>query len=435
MNLARLGACVTLIGVAGGDREQQTLESLLGDEGIEPRFTVTSGVPTTTKLRILCGHQQMMRLDMESRTKHSGAIYSQLLKSALAALPGTDAVVLSDYAKGALPEEICQAVIGEAVQRQIPVIVDPKQQDFSRYCGATTICPNLRELAAATGEPIAEVDRVLGAGQSLVVPLALQFMVTTLGEKGIAVLWPESRLHAPAVVRQVYDVSGAGDTVLAVLALSLACQVPIESAVELANVAAGVVVGKVGTVPIQREELVGALSREVGLLMDEKVLPLDRILSRLVAWRCSGEQIVFTNGCFDLLHIGHIRLLEEARRKGDRLIVGLNSDDSVRRLKDASRPIVGEDERAQMLAALSAVDAVVVFEEDTPLRLIEAIRPDVLVKGGDYTEQNVIGAREVRGWGGRVELIPLVAGTSTTRLIAKSAARLVPEASSRTVRA
>jgi D-beta-D-heptose 7-phosphate kinase / D-beta-D-heptose 1-phosphate adenosyltransferase len=435
MNLARLGACVTLIGVAGGDREQEKLELLLSDEGIEPRFTVASGVPTTTKLRILSGHQQMMRLDMETRAPHSRAIFSQLLKSALAALPGTDAVVLSDYAKGALTEDVCQAVIGEAVQRQIPVIVDPKQQDFSRYCGATTICPNLKELAAATGEPVAEVERVLSAGQSLVFPLAVQFLVTTLGEKGIAVLWPESRLHAPAVVRQVYDVSGAGDTVLAVLALSLACQVPIESAVELANVAAGVVVGKVGTVPIQRGELVGALLWEVGLQMDEKVLPLDRILSRLAAWRCSGEQIVFTNGCFDLLHIGHIRLLEQARRKGDRLIVGLNSDDSVRRLKGASRPIVGEDERARVLAALSAVDAVVVFEEDTPLRLIEAIRPDVLVKGGDYTEQNVVGAREVRGWGGRVELIPLLAGTSTTRLIAKSAARLVPEASSRTVRA
>jgi D-beta-D-heptose 7-phosphate kinase/D-beta-D-heptose 1-phosphate adenosyltransferase len=241
------------------------------------------------------------------------------------------------------------------------------------------------------------------------------------------VLRPESRVHAPAVVRQVYDVSGAGDTVVAVLALAMACAVPIEMAVELANVAAGVVVGKVGTVPIRREELLGALSQGTAPQMDDKVLSLDRLLSRVAAWRWAEERIVFTNGCFDILHVGHIRLLEEARRKGGRLIVGLNSDDSVRRLKGPQRPIVGCVERARVLAALSAVDAVVVFEEDTPLRLIEAIRPDVLVKGGDYTEDGVVGAREVRAWGGRVELIPLVPGASTTRIIRKSAS---PTASS-----
>jgi D-beta-D-heptose 7-phosphate kinase/D-beta-D-heptose 1-phosphate adenosyltransferase len=185
-----------------------------------------------------------------------------------------------------------------------------------------------------------------------------------------------------------------------------------------------VVVGKVGTVPICREELLGALSHETGLRMVVKVLPLDRLLSRVAAWRCAGQRIVFTNGCFDILHVGHIRLLEEARRKGDRLVVGLNSDTSVRRLKGISRPVVGEDERAHVLAALSAVDAVVLFSEDTPLRLIEAIRPDVLVKGGDYTVENVVGAREVRAWGGQVELVPLVANSSTTRLIAKSATRI-----------
>ena len=435
MNLARLGACVTLAGLAGGDREQEILESLLADEGIEPRLTVALGTPTTTKLRILSGHQQMMRLDMESRAVQPGKVYARLLESASAALPAAEAVVLSDYAKGSLPEDICEALIGEAIQRQIPVIVDPKQQDFGRYRGATTICPNLRELAAATGEPVDDLERVLNAGQSLVPELALQYFVTTLGEKGITVLWPESRLHAPAVVRQVYDVSGAGDTVLAILALALACRMPIESAVELANIAAGVVVGKVGTVPIQRGELVGALSQDAALGMDEKVLALDRLLARLQTWRCSGERIVFTNGCFDLLHIGHIRLLEEARRKGERLIVGLNSDNSVRRLKGTGRPIVSEQERARVLAALSAVDAVVVFEPDTPLQLIEAIRPDVLVKGGDYTEEKVVGAQQVRAWGGRVEIIPLLAGSSTTRLIAKSAARLATASRARVISA
>jgi D-beta-D-heptose 7-phosphate kinase/D-beta-D-heptose 1-phosphate adenosyltransferase len=424
MNLARLGACVTLVSFAGGDDEQKKLESLLSDAGIEPRLTVISNSPTTTKLRILSGHQQIMRLDTETRAAVTDESYAALLEQATAGISGAAVVVLSDYAKGTLSERVCETIIAQARACGVPVLVDPKQQSFDRYRGATTICPNLRELAAATGESAGNVERLLGAGQTMVSTLGLKFMGATLGEKGIAVLRPESRFYAPAVVRQVYDVSGAGDTVVAVLALALACKMPIEDAVELANVAAGVVVGKVGTVPICREELLGALLHEAGLQMEEKVLPLDRLTSRAAAWRCAGQSIVFTNGCFDILHVGHIRLLEEARRKGDRLIVGLNSDASVRRLKGILRPVVGEDERARVLAALSAVDAVVVFSEDTPLRLIEAIRPDVLVKGGDYTVENVVGAREVRAWGGRVELVPVVANSSTTRLIAKSAVRI-----------
>jgi len=204
--------------------------------------------------------------------------------------------------------------------------------------------------------------------------------------------------------------------------VAMACGVDVETAARLANVAAGIVVSKVGTVPIQRAELLGALSKASVFSSDEKVVPLERLLGRVATWRSAGERIVFTNGCFDILHIGHIALLEQARRKGDLLIVGLNSDSSVRRLKGLRRPVVGERERAKILAALEAVDAVVLFDEDTPLKLIEAIRPDVLVKGGDYTEESVVGAREVRAWGGRVELIPLVEGVSTTRLIAKSVA-------------
>ena len=424
MNLAELGACVTLVGFAGGDAEQKKLESLLAEAGVEPRLTSTPDAPTTTKLRILSGHQQIMRLDTESRVAVSDESLAQLLKDAMAAIPGAAVVVLSDYAKGALSIEVCETIIARARACDVPVLVDPKQQSFERYRRATAICPNLEELAAATGESSEDVERLLGTGQTLASKLELEFMAATLGEKGIAVLRPESRFYSPAVVRQVFDVSGAGDTVVAVLALALACKMPIEAAVELANVAAGVVVGKVGTVPICREELLGALSHEIGLRMDEKVLPLDRLTSRIATWRGAGQSIVFTNGCFDILHVGHIRLLEEARRKGDRLIVGLNNDDSVRRLKGPSRPVVGEEERARVLAALSAVDAVVVFGEDTPLRLIEAIRPDVLVKGGDYTAENVVGAREVRAWGGRVELIPMVPNSSTTRLIAKSATRI-----------
>jgi D-beta-D-heptose 7-phosphate kinase/D-beta-D-heptose 1-phosphate adenosyltransferase len=427
MNLAGLGACVTVAGFGGGDDEQARLESMLAEAGVEPALTAVEAIPTTTKLRIFSGNQQMMRLDTEAAPSPSSAAYAKLLKSVSTALPNADVVVLSDYAKGVLTEAVCRSIIAEAGKLGVTVLVDPKQRDFSRYHGATTICPNLKELSAATGEPFADIDRVLAAGQAALGSLDMEFMVVTLGDKGIAVLRKDSRLHAPAVVRQVYDVSGAGDTVIAVLALALACDVEIETAVQLANLAAGIVVNKAGTVPIQREELLGALSQELALHMDEKILPLKRLLSRVAMWRSAGDRVVFTNGCFDVLHIGHITLLEEARRKGDRLIVGLNSDESVRRIKGPLRPIVGERERARILAALSAVDAVIVFNESTPLQLIEAIRPDVLVKGGDYCEEAVVGAREVRVWGGRVELIPLVEGISTTRLIAKA----TPKPSSR----
>ena len=422
MNLAGLGACVTLCGFGGGDPEQERLESLLADAGVEPLLIPVAGQPTTTKLRILAGNQQIMRLDTEGFPARSDVAHQELLQHTLEIVPDFSVLVLSDYAKGVLPEDLCQALIARARQFNIPVLVDPKNPSFARYRGATVICPNRKEVSAATGEPSSDLDRLLTAGQAMLPSLGMKAMAVTLGEKGIAVLRADSRLHAPAVARQVYDVSGAGDTVIAVLALAMACGVEMEAAVQVANIAAGVVVSKVGTVPIEREELLGALSQEIALPMDEKLLPLDRLLSRVAGWHSAGQRVVFTNGCFDILHVGHITLMEEARRRGDRLIVGLNSDSSVRRVKGLPRPIVGQRERAKILAALSVVDAVVIFDESTPLKLIAAIRPDVLVKGGDYTEQNVIGAQEVRAWGGRVELIPLVEGVSTTRLIAKSVA-------------
>jgi D-beta-D-heptose 7-phosphate kinase / D-beta-D-heptose 1-phosphate adenosyltransferase len=430
MNLAGLGARAKLVGFGGGDREQRALESLLAQEKIEASLIAVPQVPTTSKLRILSGNQQMMRVDNEATPAYSADDYQQLLDQSLAAIEDASVVILSDYAKGTLTEEICQRLIGRARQRNIPILVDPKYRSFSRYRGATTICPNRKELSAATGEPTTNLDRLLRAGRSQLADLGMNAMVVTLGGQGIAVLRNESRFRAPAVVRQVYDVSGAGDTVIAVLALALASGMPLETAAELANLAAGIVVGKVGTVPVHRSELLGALAQEAVLNMDDKVLPLERLLTRVGSWRSSGQRVVFTNGCFDILHVGHIRLLEEARRKGDRLIVGLNADDSVRRRKGPLRPIVPECERAQVLAAMSAVDAVVLFDESTPLQLVNAIRPDVLVKGGDYAEEAVVGAREVRSWGGRVELIPLVAGVSTTRLIAKSSPPMSPQPTS-----
>ncbi|HVP55730.1 MAG TPA: bifunctional D-glycero-beta-D-manno-heptose-7-phosphate kinase/D-glycero-beta-D-manno-heptose 1-phosphate adenylyltransferase HldE [Candidatus Eisenbacteria bacterium] len=428
MNLAGLGARVTVMGFAGGDDDHRILESLLHKAGVKYAFLACPGVPTTSKLRVLAGHQQLLRMDREAQRTDLNGAADDLIRQAIVSLPGTSVVVLSDYAKGVLSERVCRALIAEARRLKVPVVVDPKGRDFGRYHGASTICPNAKELAAATGESASDLKWLLAAGQSMVAALNLQHMLVTLSEKGITILRQDSSCHVPAEVRQVFDVSGAGDTVVAVVAAAMAAGVPIEAAARLANLAAGVVIGKVGTVPIQREELLGALGRELQAGSVEKVMPWEGLLARVAAWRASGSQIVFTNGCFDLLHVGHITLLERARRMGDRLIVAVNSDRSVRVLKGVGRPLVSERDRARVLAALAAVDAVVIFDEETPLRLVEALRPDVLVKGGDYTEADVVGAGEVRGWGGRLELVPLVAGCSTTGLIARSGTRAIAEA-------
>jgi D-beta-D-heptose 7-phosphate kinase / D-beta-D-heptose 1-phosphate adenosyltransferase len=303
--------------------------------------------------------------------------------------------------------------------------VDPKSSNFEKYRNATTVCPNLKELEAATGEASRDLGKLFKLGEGFVEQYGFDFLTVTLAEKGIAILGKGKHKRAPAVAQQVFDVSGGGDTVIATLALCLACGLEIETAIEVANVAAGIVVSKVGTVPVERNELLGALSQDVGWHSDEKTISREHLRARVGTWRAEGKRIVFTNGCYDLLHVGHINLLERARQQGDKLIVAINSDDSVKRLKGPARPVVGERERARVLAALSAVDAVVIFNESTPLEIIHAIRPDVLVKGGDYTEETVVGAADVRSWGGRVCLVSLVEGFSTSELVAKAAGQSV----------
>ena len=419
MNLSHLGAQATVIGFVGNDEDQRLLAKLLRSNEIEPDFIVAEEFPTITKLRIVGGRQQMLRLDSERQGARPERDSLRLFERVVAHLPGSDAVILSDYAKGVLTVEVCKKVIAAAHARGIPVLVDPKSADFTRYRGATTICPNLGELAAAVHLDTRELTPLLDAAQSLVSKLDIEFMTATLGEKGIALLRADRRVVAPAVARQVFDVSGAGDTVIAVLALALASGLKPETAVELANIAAGVVVAKVGTVPVEKHELLAALAPAIALDGADKVIPREELVERVALWKANGERVVFTNGCFDLLHIGHITLLEQARRFGDRLIVAINSDRSVHELKGPTRPIVGEKERACVLAALGAVDAVVVFDEPTPLEVIVATRPDVIVKGGDYAVETVVGASEVLAWAGQVKIVPLVEGFSTTRLIAK----------------
>jgi D-beta-D-heptose 7-phosphate kinase/D-beta-D-heptose 1-phosphate adenosyltransferase len=426
MNVAAMGAQANLIGFRGDDADGTALESALRKAGITPVVVSVTSHPTTAKLRVIGGKQQMLRLDTELTEDYPPEAYAALIENIEAAIPTSNAVVLSDYAKGALTEEVCQRTIQTARRAGVPVLVDPKRRSFARYRGATTICPNLHELSVATGISSQNLAALLDAGQTMVKDLGLEYLTATMSEKGIALLHSDSRLVAPAVARQVFDVSGAGDTVIATLALALAGGLEMEVAVQLANVAAGIAVSKLGTVPVSHDELLNSLMPEIELQAQEKVLSLDDLVGRAAAWRSTGQQIVFTNGCFDLLHIGHITLLEQARRGGDRLVVAINSDASVSKLKGPSRPIVGERERGRILAALAAVDAVVVFDDPTPLRVIEALRPNVIVKGGDYNEDTVVGAKEVRSWGGRVKIVPTVEGFSTTKLISKAMTPTLP---------
>lgn len=421
MNLVGLGAKATVVGFVGEDDDANSLHEALNTAGVDASLVPVAGFPTTSKLRILSNNQQMLRVDLEKSGSRSEADYEKLLQQAREIIPTCSAVVLSDYAKGVLSNLVCAVIINDARTLGIPVLVDPKSPTFEKYRDATTVCPNLKELSHAAGEPANDLEKLFSIGERFVEQYGFDFLTVTLAEKGIAILGKEHRKIAPAVARQVFDVSGAGDTVIATLTLCLACGLEIETAIEVANVAAGIVVSKVGTVPIERNELIGALSQDVSWHSDEKVITREMLRARAAAWRADGKRIVFTNGCYDLLHVGHIKLLERAKQQGDKLIAAINSDDSVRRLKGPARPMVGEQERARVLAALSAIDAVVIFNESTPLEIILAIRPDVLVKGGDYTEDTVVGAPEVRSWGGRVCLVPLVEGFSTTELVSKAA--------------
>jgi len=422
MNLAGLGCQTFLAGFWGSDAEQAELAGILQRAGVDTAGVVSSSLPTISKTRIVGRNQQLLRLDIESREAPPEVEGRRLLDRTVELATKVHAVILSDYAKGALSTELCEAVIRAARTAGIPILADPKTPDFSKYSGATTVCPNLGELALATGISSRETDELLSAGQALVAEHDFQFLTVTMSEKGISVLRTGSRYHSPARAREVFDVSGAGDTVIATLAACLAGGLKVESAVELANLAAGIVVSKVGTVPIARHELVAALTPSTGTNAGDKVLDLARLKQRVAEWRASGETIVFTNGCFDLLHVGHITLLEECRRFGSKLVLGLNADASICRLKGPARPIVGERERARVMAALAAVDAVVLFGEDTPLELIRAIQPNVLVKGGDYTVETVVGHEDVIAAGGRVEIVPTVEGFSTTSIVEKLAA-------------
>ena len=417
LNIAALGGRVSLLGLRGDDEAGLSLLRLLESAGIDCHLDIHPDRPTITKLRVLSRHQQLIRLDFES----TAAIEAARLDSEFAArLDQADLVVLSDYGKGALQN--AAGLIDMARRSGKPVLVDPKGADFGRYRGATLITPNRSEFEAVAG-PCRDDAELASRGQGMLAELELRALLITRGEQGMTLLQQDSLpLHLPTHAKEVYDVTGAGDTVIATLAASMAAGVAIAEATHLANQAAGLAVGKLGTATISRAELAQALRGQRA--WQRGVIELADLLPLLARARAEGETLVATNGCFDILHPGHVDYLQRARELGDRLLVLVNSDASVQRLKGPQRPINPLTHRMAMLAALEAVDWVVAFEEDTPRDILGEIVPDILVKGGDYTDiESIAGHDHVLGAGGQVKILPFVEGHSTTGLIDRIHAR------------
>ena len=420
-NLAGLGVQTHIAGCVGQDTEASILIGLINRMGISTDAVIQSETrPTIAKTRVMSSHQQIVRIDQESSEKFSETDEVELRIRIDEALKSNPAIViLSDYAKGVLSEATCKAIIKECNFAGIPVLADPKGLDYSKYKGATALTPNKKETAEACGVNINNTSELLDGAKKLKADLNLQFLAVTRGEEGISLFEASQEHHIAATAKQVFDVSGAGDTVIATLAAGLVHGLTAQESLELANAAAGIVVGKVGTVPIDRDELLHELASKDANEQADKITDLATLTAKVKSWKAANQKIVFTNGCFDLLHAGHVTYLEAAKKTGDKLILGLNTDRSVSALKGPTRPVIHENDRARVLAALEAVDAVILFDEDTPLNLIHAIRPDVIVKGDDYTEEQVVGGTEVKSWGGQVKLIPLVQGRSTSKIIEK----------------
>ncbi len=410
VNLAALGVSTSLIGVVGEDAAAQTLAAILEGSGIGCEFAVADDRPTITKTRVQSRGQQLIRLDEENAVAMPGDAVSGKLAGTLA---GAGAVVLSDYGKGALSD--VRAMISACRAADIPVLVDPKGTDFSKYRGASLLTPNQGEFEAVAGKATSDDDLVARA-RAMMDELALDALLVTRSEKGMLLVEADAEpLFLSTQAREVYDVTGAGDTVIATLAAALASGQGLAAAAALANLAAGLVVRKIGVATVTPGELSAALhQRGQG---GRGLVDFDALLALVSEARERDEKIVMTNGCFDVLHAGHVAYLEEAKSLGDRLIVAVNDDDSVRRLKGDSRPINALEDRMLVLAGLAAVDWVVPFSEDTPARLIGAVLPDVLVKGGDYRPDDIAGAKEVLQHGGEVRVLAFREGHSSSRII------------------
>lgn len=422
--LRGLDAQVTCVGLVGVDSDGEELRQMLETAGVDQHAVLDDPArPTTTKQRFIGRAQnrhphQILRVDREVRTPASPELEACLLKHIVAQLKYHRVLLVSDYGKGVCTPSLLKNAIGAAWAAGVPVLVDPiKIADYSRYKGATLITPNRLETETATGIAVKEGKDALRAGAKLCRELGLKASIVTLDRDGMALVPPDGGgVVYPTRARAVYDITGAGDMVLATLGVSVAAGAPLVEAVQLANVAGGLEVEKVGVMPVTREEIRRDLA-EHGRTPGGKHLSIEQTARELESHRKQGRRVVFTNGCFDLLHVGHITYLQEAAAMGDLLVVGLNSDKSVSRLKGPSRPVLCESDRAAMLSALAVVNYVVVFDEDTPLNLIKHMRPDVLVKGGDYRAESIVGREFVESYGGIVAVTGKVDGVSTTKIL------------------
>lgn len=416
-NLLAYGASVTLVGVAGADSGAEELRRFCdGFERLTCRLIEDESRPTTVKTRYLSGWHQLLRVDAEAVDDLPASVARDLLAAAREALPDADVVILSDYAKGVLGAKTIASLIGAAREAGTPVIADPKKPQAAVFAGATLVTPNTLELERFTGRPVDSDAAAEEACRSVLETCGLDAILVTRGHAGMTLVAHNAdALHVRAENRRVFDVTGAGDTVVATLAAAMAIGVPLADAVRLANAAAGVAVAKPGTATVHPRELKQAL----GVEASANVLARQEGLDQVGHWKSQGLLVGFTNGCFDLLHRGHLHSLEQASRRVDRLVVGINSDASAKRLKGPGRPVQDAETRAAVLAALRFVDLVVPFEEDTPADLIGAVLPDVLFKGADYAENEVVGGDVVKANGGRVELIPLLPGHSTTGTVGR----------------
>jgi D-beta-D-heptose 7-phosphate kinase/D-beta-D-heptose 1-phosphate adenosyltransferase len=419
-NVAALGARAILVGVIGPDDAGAEIERLARTAGknLDARLFATPGRATTVKTRFTKGSHQLLRVDHETVDTLNADSAAQLVGCFKEALAECDVVVLSDYAKGVLGDPLLPQVISLANEARRVVIADPKRTSFEAYRNVTLLTPNAHEASLATGVDASDDSGAEKAARLALETASCEALLVTRSENGLTLVQRGMpALHLPARVQQVADVSGAGDTFVATLTTALASQQELVTAARLANIAAGISVTRPGTAVVSGSDLENELRRRTLIAPDEKVLALEAALRQIAEWRRQGRSIGFTNGCFDLIHPGHIHLLAQARAACDRLVVGLNTDASVRELKGPERPVQGETARATVLSSLASVDLVILFGEETPLALIQAIRPDVLVKGADYTPDQVVGANIIRQSGGRVILVDLLAGEGTTAII------------------
>jgi len=414
-NLRALGAQVDVISVIGGCEISDELKALLNNINVSTQHLITQKDRITSKKsRIIASQQQVVRYDRESSDEISAGSQKSILESFTSIINNYDSVLLSDYGKGVLTSELTKSLINIANKANKKVLVDPKGLDYSKYKGAYLLTPNKKEASEATQVAIKDDESLTQAITQLKTQCDLDISLITLSEQGVAIYDNDLRTH-PTVAREVFDVTGAGDTVLASLGFALACGCQIDDAVKFSNLAAGVVVGKIGSATATLNEIIEYESSLNKSTSDEHIKTLDEILILSKELKARGKKIIFTNGCFDILHAGHVRYLETAKSYGDVLILGLNSDRSVSALKGEGRPINMQMDRAYILAALEAVDYVVVFDDDTPYDLIKAVNPHVLVKGGDYEGKDVVG----QDIAGELKLVKFVDGKSTTRTIEK----------------